>query len=149
MDKFTKKADISNSLISYYIINKLFRHKVAIADTDSFNKLIGTSGNKILNQQIFTSNFIGISFKKVKKVKYVWTQGHEVPVEYIDYIPVKAKSNIIYSYVGNVDIDPSIINESLKISNGFISKVSRNSFDDNEYHEFAQLVKSLKEKKKK
>lgn len=147
-DSFKANKKIENSFVPYHIFNKIFRHKSVVADTDTFHKLMNVEELKSSGNKIFVGDFVGISFNKVEKIKYVYTQGHSVPVKYIDYIKVKGKSKLVYSFVGNKNVNKvkEILHDCnfpIKFSNGFISSVYDEKISDSNLNKFSEILKEI------
>lgn len=141
---------VSNPLVSYYLFNKVSKYNINGVSTQYFNKLIKTNNHKVLKEEIFESKFIVKTFSPTPKVTYVRKEEYNIPIEYIDYIPLEDNANIIYSFVGEVNDINEILLEypDIKYANGFICKTSKNSHSKEQLLEFSKIIKKIKKQLK-
>ncbi len=78
----------------FYIISTIIGKNIFKIDVEPFFRIISTSnknGIECAQVQIVT-------FRKVQKTKYVFSEGHSVPVDYIDYQKAIKEVSIYYSF---------------------------------------------------
>lgn len=71
----------------HYIFNNILECEIIKLDTECFNFLQSNDIIKFDNIEFNKVIFIGTSYNSVNKIKYVRVSRHDVPINYIDFIP--------------------------------------------------------------
>ena len=113
-----KRSKTTNYLEStpHYVLNNVLNCDIIKLDTECFNFI---QSNDVINIGAIELNkviFIGTSYEAVKKVKYVYVSGHDVPVNYVDFIPESKYKTLYYKRI-NIPYSKTIDNQLLKYVN--------------------------------
>lgn len=141
-DNIAKNGLKLNKLISYYIYNTIFRHKAVIGDIDTFHKIIDVQEKKVNKSKVYITTFKGTSFNKHKKIKYIWTRGHNVPVEYVDYIKTEGLAYLACIELKNIKNDIPLDN-NIRISNNILSMISNDEISNKEIEKLIDIKNKL------